>query len=321
MMISYAFITPTIANILSYILPQTPASTIVCQYVVIDITTHSVSISYSKPKEVLLTPDEFIHFILQDLIKWKRYSKVIQILSVCNPFNVTLIDVEQPKYDFVVYIDNEKIHNVFLYETIMNLFHLAFTSFDRPILTFFKRGKTRILASWDEDVYKVVSNKSWNSITVIRAQSELEFYSYIISFVCEDVMHKALFTNLFLMAESPLKQYVPELIPQIKNQIFSKSQPISVETYLIDYKNKQLKTETEMTEKAVELLVEKAELESKTELLKIKQELLNVESQLTIAKSTYPLDVNNIVNLSSNVEKLQKNLKIIEKLRTELRFD
>lgn len=65
-------------------------------------------------------------------------------------------------------------------------------------------------------------------------------------------------------------------------------------------------------------MVERASLQLKSDLLATKQELSSKQSQLGLAKSTYPLDVELIMNLTNEVESLKDGVKKLEELQKEL---
>lgn len=71
-------------------------------------------------------------------------------------------------------------------------------------------------------------------------------------------------------------------------------------------------------EKLLEHNAKQAKLLLQSQLLATEQGLSDAEQNLTKAKSTYPLDVKSIVELTCTVEDWKRGLEIIKNLETEL---
>ena len=89
---------------------------------------------------------------------------------------------------------------------------------------------------------------------------------------------------------------------------------------LIDYKNQKLVSSEEKTTAEVQYAVEDTKLQLKSDLLATKKALAEKKAELTQLKQTYPLDVQNILDVQEEIESLKAGVKAIEKLETEFGF-
>ena len=74
----------------------------------------------------------------------------------------------------------------------------------------------------------------------------------------------------------------------------------------------------EMTEKEVAFKVEEAKLQLQSNILATKQSIAKAEASLELAKHTYPLDAEAIVECQLKLESYTDGLKRLETLMTEL---
>ena len=89
---------------------------------------------------------------------------------------------------------------------------------------------------------------------------------------------------------------------------------------LIDYKNRKLKSTEEISQKEIELKVEHAKLQLESDILATKQSKVEAETELSVAKCTFPLDSNKIIELHLAVEAYTDGLKRLEDLKQEFGF-
>ena len=88
----------------------------------------------------------------------------------------------------------------------------------------------------------------------------------------------------------------------------------------IDFKNKKLLSQEEASEKDVQFYVEESKLQLQADLLSTRRSLESKKAALEEAKTTYPLDCTNIVELMDEVEGLKKGIKNLEALQKEFGF-
>lgn len=86
----------------------------------------------------------------------------------------------------------------------------------------------------------------------------------------------------------------------------------------IDYKNRKLMSSEEMTQKEIEFKVESAKLQLQSDILATKQSKAEAEAKLEVAKHSYPLDTQTIINCQWEVESYTDGLNRLEELMKEL---
>lgn len=85
----------------------------------------------------------------------------------------------------------------------------------------------------------------------------------------------------------------------------------------IDFKNvKQLSSE-EVSQKEIKYAVENAKLQLSADILTTESSLADKKAELEEAKTTYPLNSLNIVNLEIDVENLEDGLRRLKNLKNE----
>ena len=85
----------------------------------------------------------------------------------------------------------------------------------------------------------------------------------------------------------------------------------------IDFKNAEALSSEEVSQKEVKYAVENAKLQLQSDILATESALADKKAELDEAKTTYPLDSLNIVNLEIEVENLEDGLLRLKKLKDE----
>ena len=86
----------------------------------------------------------------------------------------------------------------------------------------------------------------------------------------------------------------------------------------VDYKNKKVLSESEVSDKELEYIIEESRLQLDASLLETKRLLTGASKELAEAKCEYPIDPQEIVDLTSKVDSYAKGLEILENLKKEL---
>ena len=89
----------------------------------------------------------------------------------------------------------------------------------------------------------------------------------------------------------------------------------------INYKTKKLISKEANEEKKVDFYVRETQLGVENELLNREKERAEVEERLNDLKSSYPLDLNNIIKNQTRLEELDTEIKVIKNLKKDLGFD
>ena len=89
----------------------------------------------------------------------------------------------------------------------------------------------------------------------------------------------------------------------------------------INYKEKKLLSQEETNSQEVAFAVEDAKLQLQSDILATKKSLEAKKSELQDAKTAYPLNVEKIISLSSEIEGYEDGLKKLKSLQEELGFN
>lgn len=88
----------------------------------------------------------------------------------------------------------------------------------------------------------------------------------------------------------------------------------------INYAKKELLSEEELNQQEVSYMVDEAKLQFDADVLNTKRALATKKAELDEAKTSYPIDTLNIINLQIEVESLEDGLKRLEILKKEFNF-
>ena len=88
----------------------------------------------------------------------------------------------------------------------------------------------------------------------------------------------------------------------------------------VDYASKKLLSEETVTETQVAFVVDSTKLELQSSLLATKKSLAEAEQKLKDLKTTYPLDIQAVVNTELEIRDFKDGIKIIESLQKEFKF-
>ena len=88
----------------------------------------------------------------------------------------------------------------------------------------------------------------------------------------------------------------------------------------INYAKKELLSEEELNQQEVSYMVDEAKLQFDADVLNTKRALATKKAELEEAKTSYPIDTLNIINLQIEVESLEDGLKRLETLKKEFNF-
>lgn len=86
----------------------------------------------------------------------------------------------------------------------------------------------------------------------------------------------------------------------------------------LNYKEKKVLSSKELSQKEVSCAVKKASLQLQSDLLASESALEDKKEQLNDAKTTYPLDVQKIIDIQLEIEQLEDGIKRAEALKEEL---
>lgn len=92
----------------------------------------------------------------------------------------------------------------------------------------------------------------------------------------------------------------------------------TMETMRINYKTKSLLEASEVNKKDVEFACRQAKLSLEADLLATEKSLASEEVELEVLKTTFPLEVEKIVEKQSKIENLKKGISATKKLKKEL---
>ena len=85
----------------------------------------------------------------------------------------------------------------------------------------------------------------------------------------------------------------------------------------INYKKRELLSQEETSTQDVAFAVEDAKLQLQSDILATRKSLETKKAELQEAKTSYPLDAKRIVDLSLDIEGLEKGIKMLTKLQEE----
>ena len=88
----------------------------------------------------------------------------------------------------------------------------------------------------------------------------------------------------------------------------------------INYAKKELLSAEELNQQEVSYMVDEAKLQFDADVLNTKRALATKKAELEEAKTSYPLDTLNIINLQIEVESLQDGLSRLIALKKEFNF-
>ena len=88
----------------------------------------------------------------------------------------------------------------------------------------------------------------------------------------------------------------------------------------INYAKKELLSTEELNQQEVSYMVDEAKLQFDADVLNTKRALATKKAELEEAKTSYPIDTLNIINLQIEVESLEDGLKRLETLKKEFNF-
>ena len=88
----------------------------------------------------------------------------------------------------------------------------------------------------------------------------------------------------------------------------------------VDYATKKLLSEEAVTETQVAFVVDSTKLELQSSLLATRKSLAEAEQNLKDLKTTYPLDIQAIVDVQLKIRDFKDGIKIIETLQKEFKF-
>ena len=88
----------------------------------------------------------------------------------------------------------------------------------------------------------------------------------------------------------------------------------------INYAKKELLSAEELNQQEVSYMVDEAKLQFDADVLNTKRALATKKAELEEAKTSYPIDTLNIINLQIEVESLEDGLKRLEILKNEFNF-
>ena len=88
----------------------------------------------------------------------------------------------------------------------------------------------------------------------------------------------------------------------------------------INYAKKELLSAEELNQQEVSYMVDEAKLQFDADVLNTKRALATKKAELEEAKTSYPIDTLNIINLQIEVESLEDGLKRLETLKKEFNF-
>lgn len=88
----------------------------------------------------------------------------------------------------------------------------------------------------------------------------------------------------------------------------------------VDYATKKLLSEEAVNKTTVEFAVDSTKLELQSSLLATRKSLAEAEQNLKDLKTTYPLDIEAIVEEQLKVRDYKDGIKIIEDLQKEFKF-
>ena len=88
----------------------------------------------------------------------------------------------------------------------------------------------------------------------------------------------------------------------------------------INYAKKELLSTEELNQQEVSYMVNEAKLQFDADVLNTKRALATKKAELEEAKTSYPIDTLNIINLQIEVESLEDGLKRLEILKKEFNF-
>ena len=88
----------------------------------------------------------------------------------------------------------------------------------------------------------------------------------------------------------------------------------------INYAKKELLSTEELNQQEVSYMVDEAKLQFDADVLNTKRALATKKAELEEAKTSYPIDTLNIINLQIEVESLEDGLKRLEILKKEFNF-
>ena len=86
----------------------------------------------------------------------------------------------------------------------------------------------------------------------------------------------------------------------------------------LNYKTRKLLSEEAVNKQQIEFAIEKARLNLSSDILATKEALSGAKAKLEELKTTYPLDVNAIMEATSAVEGYEEGLFRLETLKEEL---
>ena len=88
----------------------------------------------------------------------------------------------------------------------------------------------------------------------------------------------------------------------------------------INYKEQKLISEETKTKEELSVYIQKTDLELQSALLATQQSVIETELKLADAKTEYPLNIEKILCLTSELESLQNGIECLKKLRNEYGF-
>lgn len=89
----------------------------------------------------------------------------------------------------------------------------------------------------------------------------------------------------------------------------------------INYKEKKVLSQEETNEKDVLFAVEETKLQLQSDILATKRAIESKKAEVEAAKTTYPIDTQEIIHLINEVELLTEGVKHLENLMKEFGFE